>query len=84
MTEEDDSQSPEEAQPETPDSVPASTDAGAEEPAPPWEADLDEYPVRSPSDDPRWAGCIVWTWVVFAVASLIFIIVLIILGVFYD
>jgi hypothetical protein len=52
--------------------------------APPWEADLDVYPLRSPSEDPRWAVRTVKYWVAFAVASLVFILALIVLGAIYD
>ena len=84
MTEEDPDQKSDQAQPEASASLSTDSNAHAEEPAPSWEADLDEYPIRPASDDPRWAGYIVWTWVVFAVASLIFIIVLLILGALYQ
>ncbi len=55
-----------------------------EQPAPKWEAELDVYPLRKPSEDPRWAVWTVWIWVVFAVLSLLFTITLIVLGFFYD
>lgn len=83
MSEEDSNESAAEPRPGTGDDVQADHAADAEA-APPWEADLDEYPLQPSSQDPRWAGCIVWTWVCFAVASIIFIVVLLILGMSYD
>ena len=56
----------------------------AEPDAPAWEADLDTYPLRSPSEDPRWAVRTVVSWVVFALISLAFILVLLVLGAIYD
>lgn len=52
--------------------------------APAWETDLEVYPLRPPSADPRWAVRTVGCWVIFAVASLIFILVLVVLGAIYD
>jgi hypothetical protein len=60
------------------------SESQAEPDAPAWEADLDTYPLRSPSEDPRWAVRTVVGWVIFAVASLIFILVLVVLGAIYD
>jgi hypothetical protein len=68
----------EEPEPET------TTESSTEPKAPAWEADLDSYPLRAPSEDPRWAVRTVWCWVIFAVASLIFILVLTVLGAIYD
>jgi hypothetical protein len=62
----------------------ATTESQAVPPPPAWEADLDSYPLRAPSEDPRWAVRTVWCWVVFAVTSLVFILVLLVLGAFYD
>lgn len=62
----------------------AKTESPPESKAPPWEADLDVYPLRSPSEDPRWATRTVGCWVVFAIASLILIVVLLVLGAIYD
>jgi len=53
-------------------------------PAPSWEAELDVYPLRPPSEDPGWAVKTVWAWAVFAVASILFIVALTILGAIYD
>jgi hypothetical protein len=52
--------------------------------APKWEAELDTYPLRQPSEDPRWAVRTVGCWVVVTFASLAFILALIILGAIYD
>ena len=43
-----------------------------------------EYPLRDPSEDPRWAVRIARTWVGLGLFFLGFIITLIFLGVFYD
>jgi hypothetical protein len=60
------------------------TESPTEPKAPAWEADLDVYPLRSPSEDPRWAVRTVVGWVAFAVASLVFILVLLVLSAIYD
>ena len=52
--------------------------------APAWEADLDEYPLREASEDPNWASRTVWIWTVFAVISLGLLVLITILGIFYD
>ena len=57
---------------------------GPPQPAPPWEVDLDVYPLRAGSDDPRWAVRTVWGWVAFGIFSLLFIGLLTFLGAFYD
>jgi hypothetical protein len=69
------------AEPNEPD-APAAT--GPQESIPSWEKDLDVYPLRAPNEDPRWARIMVWTWVIFAVAALLFMIVLTTLGWWYD
>jgi len=46
--------------------------------------DLDEYPLREPSKDPRWAVRTVWIWVGMAIFLLLFIITLLILGLWFD
>lgn len=56
----------------------------AEPEVPAWESELDTYPLRSPSEDPRWAVRTVGCWIAVAVASLIFIVVLLVLGAIYD
>jgi len=48
------------------------------------EEEIDLYPLREPSEDPRWAVRTVWVWVSIAVFLLLFIIVLLILGLWYD
>jgi hypothetical protein len=68
----------EEPEPET------TKESSTEPKAPAWEADLDVYPLRPPSEDPRWAVRTVVGWVVFALISLAFILVLLVLGAFYD
>lgn len=45
---------------------------------------LKEYPLRDPSEDPRWAVRTVKIWVGFALFCLGFILTLIILGVIFD
>lgn len=57
------------------------------EPAPPGpieEEDLDAWPERDPSKDPRWALWIVWIWIGFALSSIAFILVLLVLGWYHD
>ena len=58
------------------------TDNGSE--PHPLEQGLDDYQLREPGEDPRWAVRTVWTWVGIAVGLLIFIIALFILGIWYD
>lgn len=43
-----------------------------------------ELPLRAPSEDPTWAVRTVWTWVGMAIFLLIFILLLIILGWWFD
>lgn len=64
--------------------VEESEEAGSPDKAPKWESELDTYPLREPSEDPRWAVRTVWIWICFAVASLIFILTLLVLGAIYD
>jgi hypothetical protein len=47
------------------------------------EEQLDIYPLREKSEDPRWAIGIVWTWVGVALFSIFGILLLILLGFFY-
>jgi len=54
------------------------------QPPDPIEDSLDSYPLRDPSEDPRWAVRTVWTWVGMALFLLLFIITLFILGVWFD
>ena len=50
----------------------------------PLEEGLDVYPLRDPAEDPRWTLRVVWTWVSIAIFLLLFIITMIILGLWYD
>jgi hypothetical protein len=50
----------------------------------PLEKDLDIYPVRDPSEDPRWAVRIIWVWVSMALFLLLFLVTLFIVGFWYD
>jgi hypothetical protein len=50
----------------------------------PLEKGLDVYPLRDASEDPRWVLRTVWTWVVIAISLLLFFLVLLILGLWYD
>jgi hypothetical protein len=42
------------------------------------------YPLREPSEDPRWSVRTVKIWIGFALTSLLFILIMLILGIFYD
>ncbi|MHC4509176.1 MAG: hypothetical protein ACYTAO_09495 [Planctomycetota bacterium] len=42
------------------------------------------YPLRQPSEDPRWAVRIVWLWASMAIFLLLFLVTLLILGFWYD
>jgi hypothetical protein len=55
----------------------------AEQPCPP-EENISLYPLRNPSEDPRWAVRVVWTWVVIGLLLLAFIVALSILGYWFD
>ena len=70
-------------------SVPDITDENQEvqetgEEGPKWESELDSYPLREAGEDPRWALRTVWIWTGFAIAALIFILTLLVLGAIYD
>ena len=54
------------------------------QPPDPIEDGLDGYPLRDPSEDPRWAVRTVWTWVGMAIFLLLFLITLFILGLWFD
>jgi len=56
----------------------------AEPPASELETLLDTYPLREPSEDPRWALRTVWIWIGFTLLSLAFILTLLILGAIHD
>ena len=68
---------PEEKQPDEP--KPQEAAAG-----PPPAEESEPYPVRDPKEDPRWAIVTVKIWVWFALASLAFVLALIVLGFIYD
>jgi hypothetical protein len=53
-------------------------------PALDYEARMDEYPLRDAEEDPRWALWVVGIWTTFAIGSIVFILVLIVLGAIYD
>lgn len=53
-------------------------------PAHPWEAELEEYPLRQSEEDPKWAVRIVQTWLSVALFSVAFVLALLILGFFFD
>jgi len=48
------------------------------------EPDLDVYPLRDPSEDPRWALRVAWTWIIIAMGLFLFFMVLAVLGIWYD
>jgi hypothetical protein len=48
------------------------------------EGDADGYPLRAPDEDPRWAVNTVRIWLGIAVFSLVAIMALLFLGVFFD
>jgi hypothetical protein len=48
------------------------------------EEDISLYPLRDPSEDPRWAVRVVWTWVIIGLFLLAFIVTLFILGFWFD
>jgi len=60
------------------------TDAGEVEESDERQKDLDVYPLRDASEDPRWAVRTVWVWVSMALFLLLFLITLFILGLWYD
>jgi hypothetical protein len=50
----------------------------------PLEAELEAYPLREATDDPRWAVRTAWTWVGIATFLLLFLVTLLILGLWFD
>jgi len=46
--------------------------------------DLSVYPLRDPSEDARWAIRTVRIWIGFALAAIVFILTLLVLGAIYD
>ena len=70
------------------DAAPAkdqSEDAAGQSPKEPaWAADLDEYPLRDPAEDPRWAIRTVKVWLGVALFCLAGILTLLVLGFFHE
>ena len=60
------------------------SEAAAVEAADPVEATLEVYPLREASKDPGWAIKTVWVWISIAMGLLIFFLVLMVLGFWYD
>lgn len=54
------------------------------EPVAALERELDVYPLRDASEDPRWALWVMCIWIGIALFLLLFFVVLFILGIFYD
>jgi len=54
------------------------------EPVPEIEQELDVYPLRDASEDPRWALWVMWIWIGISVGLFLFFVVLMILGIWYD
>jgi hypothetical protein len=48
------------------------------------EKELDRYPLRDASEDPRWAVRTVLTWICIAVFLMLFFLYLLIAGIWYD
>ena len=67
---------------ETPENIEDQTGESAEEEK--SDVDLDQYPLRQSTDDPRWAVRVVKIWMGFVIAALIFILTLLVLGAIYD
>ena len=49
-----------------------------------FEAEMDVYPLRDPSEDPGWAVKMVWTWVGLCSFATLFILWLLVMSFFYD
>jgi hypothetical protein len=62
---------------------PASGDAPDATPHP-YEALLDEYPLRDPAEDPVWSVRIIKGWLYFLAFNITWIILFLILGIFYE
>lgn len=63
----------------------ATAPAVEEPPAPKWEAQLNTYPTRPEGEnDPRWALNVFYIWATFVIAAMIFMVVLLALGFWYD
>ena len=50
----------------------------------PIEQELDVYPLRDPSEDPRWALRVIWIWIGISCGLFLFFVLLFILGIWYD
>jgi hypothetical protein len=50
----------------------------------PYEALLDEYPLRDPAKDPVWSVRIIKGWLYFLAFNITWIILFLILGIFYE
>ncbi len=48
------------------------------------EPDLNVYPLRDPSEDPRWAVWVAWTWIIIAMGLFLSFVLLAVLGIWYD
>lgn len=60
------------------------TDESEVMPTDPLDKAMDDYPLREAAEDPRWALRTVQIWVGMALFLLLFIITLIILGIWFD
>ena len=49
-----------------------------------WGTDIDSYPVRDKSEDPKWATNIVWIWIGLASFVVVFFMIMMILGAILD
>ncbi len=49
-----------------------------------WTDDIDTYPLREKSEDPRWAVSTVWVWVGFTLGCMAFVTWLLVMGLFHD
>jgi len=65
---------------QTENTVPENT----EDQVPEIEQELDVYPLRDPSEDPRWALWVMWIWIGISLGLFLFFVVLFILGIWYD
>jgi len=63
---------------------PGQTQPAPVETPPDAEAALDVYPLRDPSEDPRWALWVAGIWLVIAIGLFLFFLVLLVLGIWYD
>jgi len=64
---------------------PGSSSAAAPDATPhPFEALLDEYPLREPFEDPVWSVRIIKGWMYFLAFNFAWMLLIFILGIFYD